>query len=192
MWGSSSNDLYAVGNGGNIAHWDGVKWSKIESGTTTNINDVFGIVDPITQEKSIFCAVSYVFQQGDQKILTISNNKVDSLSWTTGRRIHSVWTKSNLFIYTAGGGIFENKRGYWNEITEVPLYYSRNIRGTIHNNIFVCGDFGLFSHYNGSSWYTYNELYMQGIYFSLSALNNSVVSIGIKGSKAIIVKGIRN
>jgi hypothetical protein len=95
FWGSSSNDLYAVGDGGNIAHYNGSSWTKIESGTTTNINDVWGIIDPITQEKRIFCAVSYVFEPGDQKILTIRNNKVDSLSWTTGRRIHSIWTKSN-------------------------------------------------------------------------------------------------
>jgi len=29
LWGSSSSDLYAVGNNGNIAHWDGVSWRKI-------------------------------------------------------------------------------------------------------------------------------------------------------------------
>jgi hypothetical protein len=192
LWGSNSSDLYAVGDGGNIAHYSNGSWTKIESGTTTNINDVWGVVDPITQEQEVFCAVSFVFQQGDQKILNISNNKVDSLSWTTGRRIHSIWAKSNLFIYTSGGGIFENKGGYWKEIVEVPLYYSENIRGTELNDIYVCGDFGLFAHYNGSSWHTYNELYMQGIYFSLSPQNNIVVSVGLKGSKAIVVKGLRN
>ncbi len=192
LWGKSSNDLYAVGNGGNIAHYSNGSWRKIESGTTTNINDVWGIVDSITQKEMVFCAVSFVFQSGDQKILTIKSNKVDSLSWNMVRRIHSIWSKNNLFIYTAGGGIFENKRGYWNEITEVPLYYSRNIRGTEINNIYVCGDFGLFSHYNGAGWRTYNELHMQGIFFSLSTKNNSFVIVGLEGSKAIIVKGTTN
>jgi hypothetical protein len=191
IWGSSSNDLYVVGNNGNIARYLNGTWSRIESGTTTNINDVWGLNDKDGLEK-IYCAVSFVFQVGDQKILTIKNNKVDSLSWNTGRRIHSVWTCSNSYLYTAGGGIFENKRGYWNEVTEVPLYYSDNIRGTEINNIFVCGDFGLFAHFNGSTWKTYNELYIQGIYFSVTVKNNMVITVGLEGNRAIIVKGTRN
>jgi hypothetical protein len=192
IWGTSSHNLYVVGNNGNISHFKNNQWNKIESGTTTNINDIFGVVDHITKEQIVFCAVSYVFQAGDQKILTIKNDVVDSLSWNVGRRIHSVWSKNGLFVYTAGGGIHENKRGYWNEITQVPLYYSQNIRGTDYNNIFVCGDFGLFSHFNGVEWKTFNELSIQGIYLSVAAKNNIVVAVGFEGNKAIIVKGIRN
>lgn len=192
MWGSSSNDLYAVGNNGNIAHYNGTSWSKIESGTTTNINDVWGVIGQSNNQQMVYGAVSFVAQTGDQKILKIQNNKVDSLHWNTGRRIHSVWTFNNRYLYAAGGGIFENRRGYWNEITEVPLYYSRNIRGTDNNNIFVCGDFGLFAHFNGTSWKNYNELYIQGIYYSISAKNNIVITVGFNGSKAIIIKGERN
>lgn len=42
MWGSSSNDLYVVGNNGNIAHYNGSQWTKIESGTTLDIYDIWG------------------------------------------------------------------------------------------------------------------------------------------------------
>ncbi len=190
IWGSSSNNLYVVGNNGNIARFNGSLWTRIESGTTTNINDVWGYVN-VDGNETIYCAVSFVFQLGDQKILTIMNNNVDSLSWNTGRRVHSVWTNSKNYVYTAGGGIFENKRGYWNEITEVPLYYSDNIRGTENDNIFVCGDFGLFAHFNGSTWKTYDELYIQGIYFSVAVKNNIVITVGLEGNRAIIVKGLR-
>lgn len=192
IWGTRNDDLYVVGNNGNIAHYNGSKWNRIESGTITNINDIWGVVNPITQEQTIYCAVSFVFQAGDRKILTIKNNKVDSLSWTVGRRLHSVWSKNGLFVYTAGGLIHENKRGYWNEITGIPPYYSRSIRGTEYNNIFVCGDYGLFSHYNGLEWKTFNELSIQGIYSSVAVKNNIVVTVGFEGDKAIIVKGIRN
>jgi len=191
MWGRSKNDFYVVSGNGFIARYLNGTWSRIESGTTTDINDVWGITDKDGLEK-IYCAVSFVFQSGDQKILTIKSNKVDSLSWNTGRRIHSIWTSSNSYLYTAGGGIFENKRGYWNEITQVPLYYSRNIRGEGINNVFVCGDFGLFAHFNGSTWKTYNELYIQGIYVSVAVKSNIVITVGLEGGKAIIVKGLRN
>lgn len=192
IWGRASNDFYVVSGNGFIAHYNGTIWQRIESGTNTDINDVWGIVDQATEAQTIYCAVSFVFQTGDKKILTIQNNKVDSLSWNTGRRIHSVWTSSNSYLYTAGGGIFENKRGFWNEITQVPLYYSRNIRGSGINNIFVCGDFGLFAHFNGSTWKTYNELYIEGIYFSVAVKGNIVITVGLEGGKAIIVKGNSN
>ena len=189
IWGSSSSDLYAVGNEGNIAHYNGSGWTKIESGTTTDINDIWGFIDSNTQEREIYCAVSFLFQSGDRKILHIKNNIVDSLSWMSDKRINSIWTKNNIFFYTAGDGVFEDKRGFWNQVTNIPLYYSQNIRGNDVNDIYVCGDFGLFAHYNGVTWQTYNELFIQGIYFSLDNKNNTVVTIGIKGSQSVIVRG---
>ncbi|MBP9581640.1 MAG: glucosyl transferase, partial [Ignavibacterium sp.] len=109
LWGSSSNDLYAVGNNGNIAHYNGSSWTKIESGTTTDIQDVLGFKDAFTSETSVYCAVSYVFQNGDRKILQIKSNTVDSLNWMGDKRINSIWTSNNKFFFTAGDGVFENK-----------------------------------------------------------------------------------
>ena len=31
VWGSSGSDVFAVGNGGNILHYDGTTWSRMES-----------------------------------------------------------------------------------------------------------------------------------------------------------------
>ena len=53
------------------------------------------------------------------------------------------------------------------------------------------GDFGLFAHFNGFSWKVENSLRIDGIYFSVASLKNSVVTVGIKGSKAVIVLGKR-
>jgi hypothetical protein len=36
-WGTSSEDMYFVGRAGSIAHYNGSSWSKIESGTTTDL-----------------------------------------------------------------------------------------------------------------------------------------------------------
>jgi hypothetical protein len=59
---------------------------------------------------------------------------------------------------------------------QVPLILFTITSGeTANNNIFVCGDFGLFAHFNGSIWKTYNELSIQGIYFSVAVKNNIVL-----------------
>ena len=52
IWGTSSEDLYIVGNGGNIVHYSGPTggWQKIESGTELNINDIWGNYNERTSE----------------------------------------------------------------------------------------------------------------------------------------------
>jgi len=193
IWGISLNDYYIVGYGGGIAHWNGSSWKKIESGTTTNINDVWGIIDPITQVKKIFCAVSFVFTVGDYKILTISgSNNVDSLNWNTGRRVHTIWTKDGYRFFVGGGGVFTNKKQLWEEITELPLYYSRNIRGRNLNDIFVVGDFGWRAHFNGETWKVYEQLATQpDLLYSQQLTNNMLITVGERGNKAMIVVGRR-
>ncbi len=43
-WGSSTNDMYFVGNSGSIAHYQNGQWSRIESGTDYyNIRILWGL-----------------------------------------------------------------------------------------------------------------------------------------------------
>jgi hypothetical protein len=46
IWGTSGTDVYAVGDGGAIVHYDGSSWSAMASGTTWNLSDVFGTPAP--------------------------------------------------------------------------------------------------------------------------------------------------
>jgi len=43
LWGTSSYNLYGVGDKGMIAHYNGSSWQKMESGTTVDLNDIFGL-----------------------------------------------------------------------------------------------------------------------------------------------------
>ena len=42
VWGNSSSDVYAVGAGGTILHYDGAGWNPMQSGTSEDLNDVWG------------------------------------------------------------------------------------------------------------------------------------------------------
>lgn len=43
IWGTSHNDVYAVGGGGRIHHYDGTAWSRVDGGVTTyGLRDVWG------------------------------------------------------------------------------------------------------------------------------------------------------
>lgn len=195
IWGSSSSDLYVVGNNGNIVHYNGTLWSQIESGTEVNINDVFGIIDNRSNERKVFCAASFVLQMGEHKILTIDqNNNVDSLHWDTGRRVNSTWSKNGWIVYTSGGGVFNNKSGRWKEEISIPLYYTNRIRGNGLNEIFAVGDFALLAHFNGADWRIYQDLLQLPLtsFNSITVKENIISIVGYSGEKALVIIGNRN
>lgn len=42
LWGSGADDIWAVGDGGTILHYDGMVWSAVSSGTTESLYGVWG------------------------------------------------------------------------------------------------------------------------------------------------------
>ncbi|WP_394834900.1 hypothetical protein LVJ94_51220 [Pendulispora rubella] len=41
-WGTGPNDIWTVGDGGQILHYDGAKWTQHESGTTHDLKSLWG------------------------------------------------------------------------------------------------------------------------------------------------------
>lgn len=188
-WGSSSNDIYFVGRSGSIAHYNGHNWVKLESGTTTNINDVWGVFENGTS--TVYCPVSSVFNPPqDKKILKITNDKVDSISWRMDRIVYGCWTNNKNFLYVCGEGVFVYKFGTWAEIS-LPQGGKNSLRGNNTNDIFIDGDNGFISHYNGVNWQIYNGNYLKG-YSRLSFKNDIVAIAGNYQGKAIVEIGRRN
>ena len=190
-WGTSSSDIYFIGNLGSIAYYNGQSFSKIESGTNTIINDVWGINND-NNETIAYAPVSSFFTPGDKKILRIKNNLVDSVSWNMNRLLYSAWTNKGRYLYVCGSGAFENKSGSWKEIA-LPQISMNRIRGNAINDIFIAGDFGFVTHFNGLSWTNYANLYDSNTaYYSLSIYGNNVLIVGWSNGKGIITVGRRN
>lgn len=47
FWGRSSSDVWAAGNGGRVSHFDGDKWSYVQTATTRDFNKVSGTADTL-------------------------------------------------------------------------------------------------------------------------------------------------
>ncbi len=188
IWGRSESDFYCVGTNGTVFHFTGSTWEKLESGTTTDINDIWG---GVRGGKNVVLAVaSDRYQTGDYKLLSIAGTQVvDTLSWVLNRRLNSIWFGDAAPIYECGSGVRVYKDGIWEEI---PLsnYFTTRIRGTGANNIVVVGGFGFIAHYNGSSWKEYPELFFsQGSLEDLAVKGNTVVAVGYTGAKALVLRG---
>jgi hypothetical protein len=199
MWGQNSTELYAVGNGGNIARHNGISWNIIPSGTSVDIHDIWGSVNNTTGEKIILAIASFQNYGKALDLLKITGQSVIKLD-TTGLRIaqSSIWFKGKNKTYIVGDGVFFKNNlssTVWQQEENHPLLLKRLIRGIEMNDIFIVGDFGLVSHYNGIIWhhYTGNELPdLNGSFYSVDFKNNIMVAVGeLNSGQAIVLKGDR-
>ncbi|AFH47854.1 Hypothetical protein IALB_0142 [Ignavibacterium album JCM 16511] len=178
LWGSSSSDLYAVGNNGNIAHWDGRKWTKIESGTYLNIGTIWGISDNKGGYNKFLAA-------GDMMIILNNENKVNIVLPGPNMFVNSLWGINNNLIYTAGNGIVLFKNNKWEKITIPELNTVYSIKGNNFNNVFGISSVFSVVHFNGFSWQFINRGDTK-IYFRLGVKNNLAVAVGWQGDRAVL------
>jgi len=197
MWGTDKNNIYCVGRNGAIYNYNGTSWQRIESGTTLNINDIWGDFNPKTGEWEILAGASNKFLNEGSAVMKIEGaisleiNR-NGLPWS----LSSVWFKANKKYYIGGDGLFFNKivnDNWWKDTTFIPIYKDR-VRGLNINDIVISGSNGLFSHFNGISWkhYINNELpYYSGRLLSVDIKNTTTVAVGWKESQAIVTMGKR-
>ncbi len=192
LWGTSDFEIYAVGPNGAIAFYNGAVWQRIESGTITNINDVWGVKDETTNNSTVLVVVSNRSHEGEYRLLSLNPSFVhDTLNWTLQRRLFGVWFLKDSPVYVCGSGLRVWTEDKWTEIP-LPNYFSTRIRGSAPNNIFVVGAFGLFAHYNGSTWHVYDELFLpNGSLEGLAVSENIVVAVGYVDNHDVLIMGWR-
>ncbi|MHB2149321.1 glucosyl transferase [Calditrichota bacterium LG25] len=199
IWGTSSSDLYVVGNSGLIAHYDGQQWQRIESGTDLRLLDIFGVICSYNNKKTILTVGANLFHGPETVLLIIGDKKTDRIenpSFTTN--LTSLWSSNGLKWFLTGYELFVTKSSFSNKlvkIQEVPNNLKYRIRGSSLNNIFIVGQHGLIWHYNGKRWQNFSD--NEGLYYSVAVKENIVVAVGNKPlgfviGPAIIKIGKRN
>lgn len=166
IWGSSSNDLYFVGNDGSIVHYQNGQWSRLESGVLTDLLDIYG------EGENIFVggwrdfqpSVLLKLKNGNvQKIIEDENNLFNYRTYFISGAIYSVWiTEKKLYVvtwydlYRANVNTDGTSEAVWRG--EPQNWGVISVRGNDVNDIIACGVLGKIWHYNGLNWHTYDEL----------------------------------
>ncbi len=183
IWGGSSNDIYFIGTLGTIAHYQNGQWSKIESGTELNINDIWGYTDG-SGNNLILCAASDLGTNHQKKLLRIIDNSVDTLKWQPQKTLFTVWPGSTHKIYAGGGKTYASSNNTWVEQTSVQ-FFSYKIRGNGLNDVYAVG--GHFSHFNGYTWKEIPELFLSGgNYEGVATKGSTTCAVGYLGAKALV------
>ena len=195
MWGTDKNNIYCVGRNGAIYHYNGSSWTKIESGTTLNINDIWGDFNEKTQEWEILAVASDFGTSLEKEILQIKNNSVikhplSPQMWP----LKTVWFLPNKQYYVAGAGVYQKRLladSLWkNEALDITTFSTYSIRGNNINDVVGVGAFGDLIHFNGLDWkanYTEPKL-NYGSYKSIQINGNIIFAVGDEYSQAVILK----
>jgi hypothetical protein len=198
-------EMYTVGTQGAIAHFDGTKWTRIESGTTVDLLDVWeadaGNVwvsgyDLATGQSSVLLHGSHSgFDVRYRYIPPYREGLRDTMSGI----ITSVWSGDNPEVWATDGAriwllpsnTYGNGVILWDP-TESIGFLTR-LRGEAVNDVFVVGHFGEFGHFNGLSWHWFSELRAPSglILQGLAVTDNRVVAVGLSASGAITIIGSR-
>jgi len=198
IWGTSDNNLYAVGMGGAIAHFDGRSWQKLSSPTSLDIMDIYGATNPKTGELEILAIATQTDSLPAQSQLLKIDGTTVTIVNTFTKVYFSTWFVPGEKYYLAGDGIMCNTSFNNSDWTNYPIgtitsYGTGCISGMGLNDIFATGSYMEVVHYNGSTWYNYkNEIpSAYGTYSSVTIHGNIMVAVGLVDQNAVLLMGTR-
>ncbi|HTS89496.1 MAG TPA: hypothetical protein VMG41_13470 [Gemmatimonadales bacterium] len=151
VWGSASNDVYAVGDAGTILHWNGSSLGAVTSGTTANLYGVFGTT------------ATDLYAVGSGGTILHSANGTTWTAMTSGTTdsLFSVWGTSSTDVWAVGQAatVLHYNGTTWSPVvvdsakdgTGAPLDLG-GVWGTASNNVFIVGDSGRRLNWNGTTW----------------------------------------
>lgn len=200
IWARSPNDIYFVGWIGTIVHYNGQEFTRMESGTTLNLNDIYG-----NNEK--------VFVTGDNLSGQSVALEYNGDGWTTKfysehilpnendfGLIYSTWcSQSNVYFPTKSGLLVENISSSNYELINPSdinniNYNNVKIRGQMENDIFLSNGDAELAHFNGITWKSLdidNQIFGNLTLNKMAFKNDICVIVGNLGNKAIIIRGKR-
>jgi pimeloyl-ACP methyl ester carboxylesterase len=148
VWGTSSSNVFAVGNNGIILRYDGNHWSIMDSVIRYDLNSVWG---------SSYNNVWAVGEQG--AILHYDGTSWGVYTW------YGMYTEFLSVWGTSASDVFFVGCNYWSGANFVLHYDGKNLKvflshkrtlysiwGRSGSDVFVVGARGTILHYDGSTW----------------------------------------
>lgn len=127
LWGSASNDVWAVGPANTSFHWDGIAWANVPSGTALALHDVWGsgpddvwAVGGEGQDQGVIVqwnglAWTEVLSDGSGEFSSVGGSGPNDV-WATARLSHWPWNDTVHFDgsgWTSIPGFFGLLHGVW-------------------------------------------------------------------------------
>jgi len=180
VWGSASNDVFAVGDYGTIVHYNGNYWSAMTSGTANALNGLWG------------SASNDVFAVGaGGTILHYDGNPGEQwlpMSSPTTNGLYAVWGSASNDVFAVGdGGTILHFNGIeWSAMTSGTGNRLCGVWGSSFSDVFAVGYWDVFGsnirHYDGTTWSAMTSSMNVELYGVWGSASNDVFAVGDMGT----------
>ncbi|MFA4921790.1 MAG: hypothetical protein WC611_06665 [Candidatus Neomarinimicrobiota bacterium] len=204
-WGPNTNDIYFVGNGGAIVHYDGQSFTKMTSPTDRDLLHIDGCMDSQTGETRMWAGGwSYSesgslieYKDGKWELIWDEGNYRDSESDFFG--IGGIFIPNDKYVIINVGEYSMahteiHRQDDFNSycLTYSDIHGSRSIYGNAINDFFEVGD-GHIIHYNGKTTKKWDSASSN---YRLRGINQTGDTVFIVGENminqnAIVIRGKR-
>ena len=101
IWGTSYNNIFFGFDSGSVLHWNGNSFTQYNLGNNQMVYDIWGAIDPATNEQIILCVCSSD-QTSNSEIYQFNNNEFTSIVSLYGQE-SGIWFESGYQYYVVGG-----------------------------------------------------------------------------------------
>jgi len=180
IWGLDAKNIYAVGKGGLIVHFDGTSWKTMLNPEKDDLHAVYGT------------AANTIFAGGDAGLLGYDGTAWTSLASSYDKpAIRGIWSNDAAFFAVGPGGAmrYRNKSStYWSSVYFYPTTGKdfAAIWGT-GTELYVVGKAGLVlkctaSCTQSSGWTTMTSGTSSDLQGVWGAANNDIFAVGLDGT----------
>ena len=185
IWGKRPDDVYFVGEKGNILHLSEGSFKQIGYTTTAANLDIWGCDD------TMYVAVSdYDQDSGNWGYLNrLENGKVVGTEQAGSDVMITVWGMDGTWYSGGCQGVFRKTVDSWQRLL-APGPCVTGIRGTALNNVYILVQRGQVIHFNGSNFATILPQQPEGMYTGrISTSGKMVMATGYLGPYAVVKRG---
>ena len=179
LWVNADADVYAVGDGGLILHYDGAAWSKVDGPTRSAlpVTDTFNGVWASGAELFI------VAQQGESFRFNNSWATIPAIPCMFGAcELFGIWgiDAQNVYAVGQGGTIARLGGAAWQPMMSAAVGVLASIHGRSASDLYAVGGAGEIQRYNGSSWQDAPATPVMGLRFNgvWTSPSDAVIVVG--------------
>ena len=167
VWGTASNDVFAVGESGTIRYYDGSSWSLMNSGTSVHLYGIHG-----TASNNVIA----VGAEGTILRYTGTTWSADSIGVTV--TLNGVWANNTNDIYVVGnsGTVLHYDGSSWQLIDKISGRNLNDVWGNGTGDVYIVGEDSNILHYNGTLWTSSFDEYVD--LYDISGYSNTVMTVG--------------
>jgi hypothetical protein len=148
VWGAAAGDVWAVGSGGDILHFDGASWTTVESGTTAPLAGLWG-----TGPSDVWAAGGGIMHYDGSAWSTVSSGRPSATAvWASGPS--DVWAVGNDSLQHFDGQTwveFQGHQGMGGTFVGISGYGWSSVWGSGRNDVWIVGGAGGALHWNGTT-----------------------------------------